>query len=201
MTRYRYHPGSEPQVWPVSSCPELLKEKGGCIHLVCYQLYCQLMYPLLLLYFSNYSRLLPPPIPTVYTLHSTSMCWNYWSIYTQREEKKRDAPPKRHNASPTLPLRWSRCRNYVTFELVKRHLGSVQNRTTFAPPTFEDNERLQAHGNGIGIRLPWDNLYQEHKRETATWRKQIRIPSQPACPIYLETDCLLFWNLYLWFPF
>ena len=80
------------------------------------------MCPPLLLYFSNYNRLLPPSIPTVYMLHSTSMCWNYWSIYTQREEKERDAPPKRRNASPTLPLCYLRCGNYFTFKLVKRHL-------------------------------------------------------------------------------
>ena len=39
-------------------------------------------------------------------------------------------------------------------------------RATFAPTTFEDKERLQVHGNGIETRLPWDDLYQEHKRET-----------------------------------
>ena len=39
VTRYRYHPGSEPQVWPVSSCPELSKERGGCMYLVCSLLY------------------------------------------------------------------------------------------------------------------------------------------------------------------
>ena len=38
-------------------------------------------------------------------------------------------------------------------------------RATFAPTTFEDKERLQAHGNGIETQLPWDNLYQERKRE------------------------------------
>ena len=43
----------------------------------------------------------------------------------------------------------------------------MQIRATFASPTFEDKERLQAHDNGIEIRLPWDNLYQERKREIA----------------------------------
>ena len=33
---------------------------------------------------------------------------------------------------------------------------------------FEDKGRLQADSNGIEIWLPWDNLYQEHKREIAT---------------------------------
>ena len=45
----------------MSSCSELLKEKGGCIQLVCYRLYSQLMYPPLLLCFSYYNLLLPPP--------------------------------------------------------------------------------------------------------------------------------------------
>ena len=47
-------------------------------------------------------------------------------------------------------------------------LDRCKIRATFAPPTFEDKERLQAHGNGIEIWLPWDNLYQERKREIAT---------------------------------
>ena len=47
-------------------------------------------------------------------------------------------------------------------------LGRCKIRLTFAPPTFEEKERLQAHGNGVGIRLPRDNLYQELKSEIAT---------------------------------
>ena len=86
MTRYRYHPGSEPQVWPVSSCPELLKEKGGCIHLVCYQLYCQLadVSPPITLFLQLQPAPPPPPTHSIQYRHVLEL--NVYHICRKRKE-------------------------------------------------------------------------------------------------------------------
>ena len=79
------------------------------------------------------------------------------------------------------------CKNcfWIKSELMKTTFWINAHRGDIRISFFEDKGRLQADSNGIKIWLPWDNLYQERKRETAASRKQSRIPTRPARPILL----------------
>ena len=68
MTRYRCHPGNEPQVWPVLSCPELLSTKRDMCPM-CSQLSSQLMCPPLS-FTLKFQPAPPPPTPSHYSIET-----------------------------------------------------------------------------------------------------------------------------------
>ena len=82
-------------------------------------------------------------------------------------------------------LRW--------FQAIKDDiLDRCKIRATFAPPTFEDKERLQAHCSGIEICLR-GTISIKSARERSPVRKQIRIPPQPAWPKGYKHTAMAWW--------
>ena len=61
-------------------------------------------------------------------------------------------------------------------------------RATFAPPTFEDKKKGCKRTTMVLDLILWGNLYPEHMRETATYRKQIGIPPRPVWPLGTNTQ-------------
>ena len=72
----------------------------------------------------------------------------------------------------------------------------MQNKGNICTSYFWGQEKKGCKRTTMVLDLIlWGNLYPEHMRETATYRKQIRIPPQPVWP--LGTNTQLWYNVLL----
>ena len=71
----------------------------------------------------------------------------------------------------------------------------MQNKGDICTSYFWGQEKGCKRTTMVLDLILWDNLYHEHMRETATYRKQIRIPPRPVWP--LGTNTQLWYNVLL----